>query len=218
MRFWTYFVAALQSIEAVEGAPSLAMLRSSQPPPVEALLAGLINQIAATSAPFVLVLDDFHVIGEQQVYAAVTFLLDHLPPLMHVVLSSRSDPPWPLARLRARREMTELRANDLRFTSGEASAFLNGVMGLGLSAQDVAALDARTEGWIAGLQMVALSMRGRAAQPSGIRTLPGRAATTWGFVAPSRSADLRSSRTGVYAVWYNSRSTLADDELETKHP
>jgi len=116
---------------------------------------------AGSGRRLVLVLDDFHVITEQQVHDGVIFLLDNLPPQMHLILSSRADPPWPLARLRARREITELRANDLRFTSQEAAIFLKDVMRLDLSPQDVAVLEERTEGWIAGLQMAALSMRGR---------------------------------------------------------
>ena len=167
-RFLAYFIAALQTVQAGTGETALAMLRSSQPPPIESLLTGLINEIAETPSTgdpsgrlFALVLDDFHVITDQQVHDGVTFLLDNLPPQMHLVLSGRADPPWPMARLRARGEMTELRASDLRFTLDEAAAFLNDVMGLGLSTEDIAALDARTEGWIVGLQLAALSMQGR---------------------------------------------------------
>ena len=109
-----------------------------------------------------LVLDDYHVIDAASVHEAMTFLLDHLPPQLHVVITSRADPPLPLSRLRAREELVEVRATDLRFTPGEATSFLNQVMGLGLSALDVDALETRTEGWIAGLQLVALSLRGRA--------------------------------------------------------
>ncbi len=114
-----------------------------------------------TAEPFVLILDDFHLISERQIHDALTFLLDNLPPTMHLVISGRADPPWPLARLRARSEMNELRSNDLRFTPQEAAVFLNDGMNLNLSPQDVAALEDRTEGWIAGLQMAALSMQGR---------------------------------------------------------
>jgi LuxR family maltose regulon positive regulatory protein len=111
--------------------------------------------------PFILILDDIHLVTEPQIHQGLTFLLDHLPPQMHLVLSGRTDPPWPLARLRARGEMTELRATDLRFTPQETGAFLNEAMGLEVSAGDVDALSTRTEGWIAGLQMAAISMRGR---------------------------------------------------------
>jgi LuxR family maltose regulon positive regulatory protein len=162
-RFWTYVIAALQTVYPDVGRGALTALHASQPRslPVELLLTGLINEVAAESDPLVLVLDDFHLIDSPQVHEGIVFLLDHLPDQgMHVVFSGRADPPWPLARRRARGEMTELRASDLRFTPQEAAAFLNDVIGLGLSVEDVAALDARTEGWIAGLQLAALSMRG----------------------------------------------------------
>ena len=120
-----------------------------------------------------LVLDDYHVIDAQPIHSGITFLLDHLPPQMHLVIASRSDPPLPLARLRGRGESTELRAADLRFTPDEAAAFLNEVMGLELSPDDVAALETRTEGWIAGLQLAALSMRGREDVPGFIRAFAG---------------------------------------------
>ncbi len=109
----------------------------------------------------ILVLDDYHLIEAQAIHDALTFLLEHLPPQMHLVIATREDPHLPLARLRARGQLTELRATDLRFTSSEAAEFLNQVMGLGLSAEDIAALETRTEGWIAGLQLAAISMQGR---------------------------------------------------------
>ena len=122
------------------------MLQSPQPPSIEPLLTGLINEITEIQEHFALVLDDFHVIADQQVNDGVTFLLDNLPSQMHLVLSSRVDPPWPFARLRARGEMIELRADDLRFTPEEAATFLNNVMQLDLSPEDVSALEDRTEG------------------------------------------------------------------------
>jgi len=170
-RFLAYFVAALRTIPSLNetgvGEAALAALQSPQPPPVEAVLTALINEIVAVSQgdhkdrPYILVLDDYHLITAQPVHDVLTFLLNHLPPQMHLVIAGRADPPLPLARLRARGQLTELRAADLRFTPDEAAAFLNDVMGLGLSTEDIAVLDARTEGWIAGLQMAALSMRGR---------------------------------------------------------
>ena len=166
-RFLAYFVAALQTIEANVGAGALGALQSPQPPPIEAVLTALINEIAAVSQgdhegrPYVLVLDDYHLVTAQPVHDALTFLLDHLPPQMHLVIAGRADPPLSLARLRGRGQLAELRAADLRFTPDEAAAFLNDVMGLGLSTEDIAVLDGRTEGWIAGLQMAALSMQGR---------------------------------------------------------
>ena len=172
-QFWSYVIAALRTIYPAVGTAALGALQSPQPPPVEVLLTGLINQIVEIPDPFILVLDDFHVIDSPQINDALVYFLDHMPPQMCLIVASRADPPWPLARLRARGEMTELRADDLRFTPDEASAFLNDVMGLGLSAEDVAALEARTEGWIAGLQLAALSIRGRSDAPAFISALSG---------------------------------------------
>jgi LuxR family maltose regulon positive regulatory protein len=160
-RFWTYFIAALQMLHKGIGESALAALQSPQPPLMEGLLTGLLNEITQVPDPFVLVLDDFHTITGQPVHDGITFLLGNLPPRMHLILSSRADPSWPLARLRARREMNELRTRDLRFTSEEATSFLNEVMKLDLSPEDVAALEERTEGWIVGLQMASLAMQAR---------------------------------------------------------
>jgi LuxR family maltose regulon positive regulatory protein len=159
-RFLTYLVAALQTVAPDVGAGTLAGLQSPQPPPLESVLTRLLNEVAAIPDRILLVLDDYHVIESQPVSKALAFLLEHLPPRLHLVIATREDPPLPLARLRARGQLTELRAADLRFTPAEAAEFLNRVMGLDLSQEDVAALDARTEGWIAGLQLAALSMRG----------------------------------------------------------
>lgn len=172
-RFWAYFVAALQTIHQEIGTAMLAMLHSPQPPPVETLLTALINEIAQVPGPLALVIDDLHMIAGQPVHGALACFLDNLPPQMHLFLAGRADPPLPLARLRARREMTELHAADLRFTSEEATTFLNEVMKLDLSAEDVAALEERTEGWIAGLQMTGLSMAGRQDLPRFIKTFSG---------------------------------------------
>ncbi len=160
-RFLTYFFTAVQMVDADVGNTALAALQSAQHPPVEALLAGLINEIIEIPRPLIVVLDDYHVITEQRIHDALAFLLDNLPSQMHLMLASRADPPWPLARMRVRREVVELRADDLRFTLTEVTAFLNDVMGLELAPQDITALDSRTEGWIAGLQLAALSMQGR---------------------------------------------------------
>ena len=160
-RFWAYVVAALQRVHPGIGRDLQAAIQSPPPLRIESLLADLINEVAAEPSPFILVLDDYHVITSQQVNDAMIYLVDNLPPPMHLVISSRTDPPWPLARLRARREMTELRIRDLSFTPDEAATFLNDVMGLQLSADDVSTLDDRTEGWVAGLQLAALSMQGR---------------------------------------------------------
>ncbi len=160
-RFLAYLVATLQTIAANVGEGVLGVLQSPQPPPTESILAVLLNEITTLQDDFVLVLDDYHVIDAGAVDDALAFLLEHLPPRMHLVIATREDPHLPLARLRARGQLTEVRAADLRFTSSEAAEFLEGVMGLDLSAEDVAALETRTEGWIAGLQLAALSMRGR---------------------------------------------------------
>ncbi len=143
----------------------MAVLQSPQPPPIESILTALLNEIAAIPDNFILVLDDYHVIDSKPVDDALTFLLEHLPPQMHLVIATREDPHLPLARLRARGQLTELRAADLRFTPAEAAEFLNQVMGLNLSAEDIAALEKRTEGWIAGLQLAALSMQGQVKTP-----------------------------------------------------
>jgi LuxR family maltose regulon positive regulatory protein len=159
-RFLAYFVAALQTIEGNVGKGVLAALQSPGPINVEPLLTTLLNEIAGLPDNSVLVLDDYHVIESQPVDNALAFTLDHLPPQMHLIIASRSDPSLPLSRLRAGGQMTEIRAHDLRFTHDEISTFLDKVMGLNLSAENVAALETRTEGWIAGLQLAALSMQG----------------------------------------------------------
>ena len=159
-RFLSYIVAALQTIKAEIGAGLLGALQSPQPPPPESILTALLNEITTIPDNFILILDDYHVIDSKPVDEALTFLLEHLPPRMHLVIATREDPPIPLARLRVRGQLTELRAADLRFTPSEAAEFLNQVMGLNLSAEDVAMLETRAEGWIAGLQLAALSMQG----------------------------------------------------------
>jgi LuxR family maltose regulon positive regulatory protein len=159
-RFLTYLVAALQTIAASIGAGVVGLLQSPQPPPAEAMLTALLNDVAAVPDPLILVLDDYHVIDSPSVDQALAFLLEHLPPQLHLVIATREDPHLSLARLRVRGQLTELRAADLRFTSAEAADFLNQVMGLKLSVEDIAALETRTEGWIAGLQLAAISMQG----------------------------------------------------------
>jgi LuxR family maltose regulon positive regulatory protein len=160
-RFWVYVIAALQTVQADIGQAQLTALQSPQPPPIEDALIGLVNEIADTDSDWLLVCDDFHVITEPAVNHGLFFLLEHLPPNLHLLLATRADPPWPLARLRVRGAMTELRTEDLRFTLDETATFLNAIMGLDLSVQDIAVLDARTEGWIAGLHLAALSMQGQ---------------------------------------------------------
>ena len=161
VNFWSYVVAALRTVAPGVGANELELLASPQPPPIQVLLTTLLNDLGETGGDVVLVLDDYHVIESLEIHDAMAFLLDHLPPRLHLVIASRADPPLPLARLRARGELVEVRAADLRFTPDEAAAYLNEVMGLELTATDVAALEGRTEGWIAALQLAALSMQGR---------------------------------------------------------
>ncbi len=172
-RFLTYLVAALQKLASNIGEGLLGVLQSPQPPPTETILTALLNEITALPHNFLLILDDYHVIEAKSVDTALTFLLEHLPPQMHLVIASREDPPLPLARLRARDQLTELRATDLRFTPAEAAGFLKEVMGLHLSVEDVTALEGRTEGWIAGLQLAAISLQGHQDVPGFIRAFAG---------------------------------------------
>src|SRR5207245_10832240 len=144
-------VAALQTIAPTIGEGVLAALQSPQPPPTEAILTALLNDLTTISDHFVLVLDDYHVLDAKPIDQALTYLVEHLPPQMHLVIATGEDPPLPLARLRVGGHLTEVRAVDLRFTPSEAAEFLNQGMGLNLSAQDITALSARTDGWIAGL-------------------------------------------------------------------
>jgi LuxR family maltose regulon positive regulatory protein len=160
-RFLVYLVAALQTMKADIGARILAVLHSPQQAPTESILTSLLNEINAMPDDFILVLDDYHAIDAKSVDDALAFILEHLPPQMHLVIATREDPNLPLAKWRARGQLTELRAADLRFTAAEAAKFLNQVMGLDLSEDNITALENRTEGWIAGLQMAALSMQGR---------------------------------------------------------
>jgi LuxR family transcriptional regulator, maltose regulon positive regulatory protein len=159
--FWAYVIAALRRVASGVGESALALLHASQRPPVETVLTALLNDLAAFSGDIVLVLDDYHVIDARDVQDGMAFLLDHLPSQLHVVIAGRADPALPLARLRARGELVEVRAAELRFTPDEAAAYLNGMMGLQLTTRDVAALEGRTEGWIVALQLAALSMQGR---------------------------------------------------------
>lgn len=172
-RFLIYLVAALQTVAPTVGVGVLEVLGFPQRPPLETMLTTLVNDIAAVPREFTLILDDYHVIEAQPVSDALAFLLAHLPPQLRLIIATREDPPLPLARLRARGQLTELRIADLRFTPAETADFLNRVMGLALAADDIAALDARTEGWIAGLQLAALSMQGRSDTTGFIQSFAG---------------------------------------------
>jgi LuxR family maltose regulon positive regulatory protein len=159
-RFFTYLIAALQQIDEHIGLAAQSLLGAPQLPSFEALTTLIINDIEATS-PFVLVLDDYHLIHTALIHEVLAFLVEHQPPQMHLCLVTREDPPFALPRLRVRGQITEIRAHDLRFTVQEAATFLNQVLNLVLDADSVAALETRTEGWVAGLQMAALSMQSR---------------------------------------------------------
>jgi LuxR family transcriptional regulator, maltose regulon positive regulatory protein len=160
-RFFTYLIAALRTCQPGLGETALTLLAAPQSPSAKAILTLLLNDLGALDSPIALVLDDYHLVATPAIHDAMTFLVEHLPHQAHLVLISRADPPLPLARWRARSYLNEVRTDDLRFTEEEAAAFLNQVMELELSAADVAALEQRTEGWITGLQLAALSLRGQ---------------------------------------------------------
>lgn len=158
--FWSYVIAAVQSVVPTAGAEATRVLQTS-PAELENVVGSLVNDLAGLSGELVLVLDDFHVVESVEVHDAMRFLLEHLPPHVHLILAGRADPPWPLAGLRAGGSLLEVRAADLRFTATEVAAYLNDASGLNLSAPDLEALEARTEGWIAALQLAAISLQGR---------------------------------------------------------
>jgi LuxR family maltose regulon positive regulatory protein len=159
--FWTYLIAALQTVVPGAGNSALPLLQSGQQPPIETVLTMVLNELRTAPNDLYLVLDDYHLVDGPDIRTGMTFLLDHLPPQAHLVVSTREDPDLPLARLRARGELVELRAADLRFTVDEVAAYLNDLTGLDLAGGEIATLEGRTEGWIAALQLAALSMQGR---------------------------------------------------------
>lgn len=161
VRFWNYVITACQPFDPAIGRSSLDLLRTSQQPSFEIVLTTFINELAQLPDRSVLVLEDYHVITSGQIHELVTFLLDHLPTSLHLIMITRSDPPLPLARLRASNDLSELRAADLRFSLAETQTFLQEIIQLPLSAQVIERLDARTEGWIAGLRLVALALQRR---------------------------------------------------------
>jgi LuxR family transcriptional regulator, maltose regulon positive regulatory protein len=172
-RFLAYLAAAFQQIDEQIGAPLLSALQSPQLPAIEKVLTALLNEIALRIDQLILVLDDYHLLGEAAISKVMGFLIDHQPAQLHLVLITREDPALPLARLRARDQLTEIRARNLRFTQEETDAFLREVMGLELSAQDLAALEDRTEGWVVGLQLAGLSMQRQADLKSFIADFSG---------------------------------------------
>ncbi len=173
IRFWTCVLTALQTRRPDLGMAAQALLKGAQPAAIEAFLDALLKDLDAILEPLVLVLDDYHVVQSPVVQASLRYLLERLPARMHLLLSTRSDPPLPLARLRANDQLLELRAADLRFSRDEASEFLRAVMGLELTDAQVAALGTRTEGWAAGLQLAGLSLRERADASAAIASFTG---------------------------------------------
>jgi LuxR family maltose regulon positive regulatory protein len=189
VRFWSYIIAALQQINEAIGSSSLALLQLPRDTALEAMLRTLVNEIDSLPDDpvkefipseiegrrlgFLLVLDDYHIIETPAIHQQLSFLLDHLPARLHLVISTRADPPLHLARLRARDQLIELHESDLRFTRAEAVLFLNGTMNLSLTSEQIMALETRTEGWIAGLQLAALSLRGREDLSDFVRAFTG---------------------------------------------
>ncbi len=159
--FLTYLISALQSIQQSIGESILSLLDSTENPPFETLFTILINEISVSEHDFYIVIDDYHLVTRENIYQALDFFLDHLPPNMHLVMSGRVDPPISLSRMRARGQMTEIRLDELRFNQDEGTSFLNDINRLDLSSEDILALIARTEGWVTGLQLAAISMKGR---------------------------------------------------------
>ena len=186
------------------GETALALLGPTQPLPAEAIPASIINDLVGLESDLVLVLDDFHTIQNETIHLAISFLLDHLPEKFHLVVSTRVDPPWPLARFRARNQLIEIRAQDLRFTTEEAASFLNRMMGLNLAQEDIAALEVRTEGWIAGLQLAALSMKGRKTYPDSSKPSPAATSSlpiTWSRKCSSAKPQRRSNSCSRLRFW-----------------
>ncbi len=171
--FLAYLITSLKHVEDSIGETSLSILQSPQPPPVQVLLTTLINELTATTNPIILVLDDYHAIHTPSIHQEMTFLIDHLPPHLHLVVATREDPLLPVSLLRARGQLLEIRQEELRFTLQESSTFLHHVMGVTLVPEEIAALDRRTEGWIAGLQLAALSMRGHSDTAAFIQAFTG---------------------------------------------
>ena len=194
-RFWTYVVTAVQRALPEVGASALALLATRQPS-LDSVLATLVNELITAPTELDLVLDDYHLVDTPDLRPSVAFLLEHLPSHVHVIISTRVDPSLPLARLRARGELVEIRAADLRFTVPEVAAYLNDVAALDLTTGDIAALETRTEGWIAALQLAALSLQGHPAPERSSPPLPvttATSSTTWS--RRSSAANHRTSAT-----------------------
>ena len=187
VRFWTYFISALQMLQPDLGSEAQALLAALQPPAVqsplfEPVLTVLINEIAAFPDLFAHVFDDYHVIEDPAIHQGMQFLLEHQPANLHLVLASRVDPPWPLSRLRARGRLDEIRTEDLRFSLAESAAFLKQVLNVEMRPEEITALEQKTEGWIAGLQLAALSMKDRQDLPGFIAAFTGSHRYIFGYL------------------------------------
>lgn len=183
IRFWTYFISSLQSVSPQLGEQALILVQNHQTLPVNSILTTLLNEITAFSDRFIVVLDDYHVIESQLIHDALAFLIDHQPSNIHLIITTRIDPALPLTRLRARDQMTEIRANDLRFSTNEVMNFLSQVMKINLSREEATVLEKRTEGWIAGLQIAALSMQGHENMSGFIQSFSGSHRHILGYLA-----------------------------------
>jgi LuxR family maltose regulon positive regulatory protein len=176
IRFLSYFITTMIGAKGLDldfGESVLSMLQSTQPTSTDTILSLLINDIASSSSKILIVLDDYHLISAQHVHEAVTYFLENLPPQVHLVIVSRENPPLKLARIRGMDQITELRAIDLRFSYSEASDFLNKSLQLKLTAEDIQTLTARTEGWVTGLQMAGISLKGREDPANFIQSFSG---------------------------------------------
>src|ERR1044072_2394119 len=173
LSFLDYLIGALQMVDEELGNESAELLHRSATPPVKVVLTSLLNEINAYDKEFVMAFDDYHVIHDHGIHDALSYLIERLAPHAHALIATRSDPPFPLGRMRARGDLKELRASDLRFDNTEAAAFLNEVMNLELTVNDVAALEERTEGWIAGLQLSALTLQGRSNRSELVKEFAG---------------------------------------------
>src|SRR5262245_50156732 len=171
-RFFTHFIAAWQTIDPGAGRTAEPFLETPQVPGLNHLVTLLINDLAALTQPSLLALDDYHVITRSDLQTAIAFFLERMPPHCHLIMATREEPSLPLPRLRARWEVLEIRLQDLRFTKEEAAAFLKRTMGLALTAEEAQTLEEAAEGWIAGLQMAALSLRGQARMYGSERAAP----------------------------------------------
>ena len=173
VRFWDYVIAAIQTLYPPIGEQALTLLHEPQPLPIETILSTLINELSAVPDLFTVVLDDYHVIQSAAIHEGLAFLVEHMPSQMRLVMTTRTDPPLPLARMRVRGQLLELRSADLRFTLPQIATFFTDVMGLTLTTEEVTALDNRVEGWIAGLQLAGLALQGKAAPAEFIASFAG---------------------------------------------